>query len=142
MQASTANMTSEEVWLITGASRGIGAELVKQVWLRAAQHVLHSELAFTQMLLAQVLAKDNTKVIAGARSPKTSPLLHNLQDQFQDRLHILTLDLSSTASILVQHSREFRLLSDTAHTGILQTTCVLCLGCSQNCHKSSAFQRD
>ncbi|KAL0047047.1 hypothetical protein WJX82_004986 [Trebouxia sp. C0006] len=70
-------MTSEEVWLITGASRGIGAELVKQV-----------------------LAKDNTKVIAGARSPKTSPLLDNLQDQFQDRLHILTLDVSSTASIL------------------------------------------
>ena len=58
-------MTPEEVWLITGASRGIGAELVKQVWLRAAQHVLHPELAFTQMLLAQVLAKDNTSDCGG-----------------------------------------------------------------------------
>ncbi|DBA78410.1 TPA: hypothetical protein ACH3X2_007907 [Trebouxia sp. C0005] len=70
-------MAPEEVWLITGASRGIGAELVKQV-----------------------LAKDNTKVVAGARSPKTSPLLHNLQDRYQDRLHTLALDVSSNASIL------------------------------------------
>jgi len=69
------------------------------------QQVLHPELAFAQNLFTQVLAKDNTKVIAGARSPKTSPLLHNLQDQYQDRLHILALDVSSTASILVWQGR-------------------------------------
>jgi len=49
----------------------------------------------------QVLAKDNTVVLAGARSPDKSEFLKSLQRQYSARLQILSLDVACTSSIQV-----------------------------------------
>lgn len=69
-------MPPTEVWLITGTSRGVGAEIVEQV-----------------------LQLKYTVVIAGARFPDKSQALQDLKQQHPERLHLLCLDVASDASI-------------------------------------------
>ena len=49
----------------------------------------------------QILTRENTTVIAGARNPDTANALQHLKKSSQDRLHVIALDLSNTASIHV-----------------------------------------
>jgi len=70
---SIANMVS---WLITGANRGIGLELTKQL-----------------------LAESSNVVIASCRDPAKASALRDLAVSAQGKLHIIPLDSSSSASI-------------------------------------------
>ncbi|DBB17092.1 hypothetical protein WJX82_001603 [Trebouxia sp. C0006] len=69
-------MAPSAVWLITGASRGIGAELAKQV-----------------------LSTPNTVVFASARSVDSAKRLHELQKAFPSRLHLISMDVVGSSSI-------------------------------------------
>lgn len=62
--------------MVTGTSRGIGTEFVKQL-----------------------LERPNTTVIAGARSPDKADVLKQLKQSNPEQLHVVTLDVSDTASI-------------------------------------------
>lgn len=66
------------VWLITGANRGIGFELTRQ-------------------LLASSTVSNT--VIAACRTPDKATDLHALKSKVGDRLHIVPLDVSSEVSI-------------------------------------------
>lgn len=72
----------------------------------------------------QTLARPNTTVIAGARSPDNAEALQQLKQSNADHLHIIDLDLSSTASIQVEFS--FKLASsDHVALFLRPTTCQL-----------------
>ncbi|DBB00497.1 TPA: hypothetical protein ACH3X3_002202 [Trebouxia sp. C0006] len=70
------NMTPAGVWVVTGASRGIGVEFVRQI-----------------------LLLEHTTVIACARSPEHASDLQELKAQHKDRLQLVTLDVADTSSI-------------------------------------------
>ncbi|KAI0816808.1 NAD-P-binding protein [Trametes gibbosa] len=63
-------------WLITGASRGIGLELVRQI-----------------------LKSPNNVIIAACRAPERAAGLDALKNTVQGTLHVMPLDVSDTASI-------------------------------------------
>lgn len=69
-------MTPAEVWVVTGASRGIGVEFVRQI-----------------------LLSEHTTVIACARSPENASVLQELKAQHKDRLQLVILDVADTSSI-------------------------------------------
>ncbi|KAI0628100.1 NAD-P-binding protein [Trametes polyzona] len=71
--ASTARPTT---WLVTGASRGIGLELVRQI-----------------------LQDQNNLVIAACRNPETASGLRKLKDTAKGSLHIVQLDVSDVDNI-------------------------------------------
>lgn len=64
------------LWFFCSASRGIGLELTREL-----------------------LASPHNIVLATCRTPDTATKLHALQDSAKGTLHILALDVSSTASI-------------------------------------------
>jgi NAD(P)-dependent dehydrogenase (short-subunit alcohol dehydrogenase family) len=69
------------VWFITGASRGIGLELTRQ-------------------LLAVEDEAQRVTVVAAVRKPQASPELQALQQKHgADSLHLLQLDVGDEASI-------------------------------------------
>lgn len=105
-------MSSREVWVVTGASRGIGAEFAVQVQLcslrersrpvRISMHALGADYRGPlNVTFVQILARPNTVVIAGARSPEKADALKQLKQSNPERLHVITLDVSATASIQV-----------------------------------------
>ncbi|KAI9061964.1 NAD-P-binding protein [Trametes sanguinea] len=63
-------------WLVTGASRGIGLELVRQL-LSSSQNI----------------------IVAACRNPEKATTLHRLQDSSRGRLHIVQLDVSDFDSV-------------------------------------------
>lgn len=65
------------VYLITGASRGVGLELCKQL-----------------------LARGDV-VIAAARTPETAANLKDLEDSHSGKLHLLKLDVEDASTIKV-----------------------------------------
>jgi NAD(P)-dependent dehydrogenase (short-subunit alcohol dehydrogenase family) len=67
------------VWIITGASRGLGAAL--------AQKVLNHDNA--------------SQVFACARQPNSSTELHDLKCLYEDRVHLVELDVTSEESAQV-----------------------------------------
>ncbi|KAI0628107.1 NAD-P-binding protein [Trametes polyzona] len=69
-------MTSVTTWLITGASRGIGLELIKQL-----------------------LASPENVVVAACRTPERAKALHALKDNAKGTLHVIQLDVSDVGSI-------------------------------------------
>lgn len=71
---------SGDSFLVTGASRGVGLSLVKE-------------------LLKQ---NDKNIVIGGARSPEKYEELRSLSEHYKSRFHILKLDTSSSQSVKVQ----------------------------------------
>lgn len=64
-------------YLVTGATRGIGLELVTQLLAHPAQHV----------------------VVAGARSPETATALHTLVSEYPGQLYVIALDTADEDSI-------------------------------------------
>lgn len=78
VQTVTRRMDRAErvLWFFCSASRGIGLELTRQL-----------------------LASPHNIVLATCRTPDTATKLHALQDSAKGTLHILALDVSSTASI-------------------------------------------
>lgn len=92
------------VWVITGASRGIGAEFIEQVRVALAfgsiyQHKSHECVLI--LAVPQILANEQAVVIAGARSPESSKELQELHELHSERLHLVSLDVASTSSIQV-----------------------------------------
>lgn len=55
----------------------------------------------TILAVLQILANENTVVIAGARSPHSSEDLQELHELHSERLHLVPLDVASTSSIQV-----------------------------------------
>ena len=70
--------SANSVVVITGCSRGLGLEYVKQV-----------------------LETTDSHVVATARNPQKSDALTGLSRQYQDRLKLVTLDTEDEASIKV-----------------------------------------
>ncbi|EIW54631.1 NAD-P-binding protein [Trametes versicolor FP-101664 SS1] len=70
---STSRPTS---WLVTGANRGIGLEIVRQL-----------------------LASPTNLVVATARAPEKATALHDLRETAKGTLHIIKLDISDFDSI-------------------------------------------
>ncbi|KAI0639845.1 NAD-P-binding protein [Trametes polyzona] len=69
-------MSNVYVWLITGASRGIGLELSKQL-----------------------LATTSDIVIATCRTPATATALNALAESAKGRLHVVPLDITNDQSV-------------------------------------------
>ncbi|OSD04963.1 NAD-P-binding protein [Trametes coccinea BRFM310] len=68
--------TRPTTWLVTGASRGIGLELVRQL-LSSSEHI----------------------VVAACRNPEKATVLKDFKDSSKGRLHIVRLDVSDFDSI-------------------------------------------
>lgn len=116
-------MSAAQVWLITGATRGVGAEFVRQVCMPAQSHrhsSSHDAIRVRHPIdnMLQVLAKDHTVVLAGARSPDKSESLKSLQRQYCARLQILSLDVACTSSIQV--------LNDSSSEGTARFASMIC----------------
>ncbi|OSD04964.1 NAD-P-binding protein [Trametes coccinea BRFM310] len=77
-------------WLVTGASRGIGLELVKQI-----------------------LATPTNKVVATCRNPDGATGLTELKDSAQDRLDVVRLDLDDFEAVRSSASQLNTLLGET-----------------------------
>ena len=73
----------QETWVVTGASRGLGLEHVKQ------------------------FLKQGFTIVAAARSPSKSEALTKLHEQYHDKLALVSLDTadckSVKASMMCQH---------------------------------------
>ncbi|KAI9061980.1 NAD-P-binding protein [Trametes sanguinea] len=69
-------MSDKRVWLVTGTSRGIGLELVKQL-VETPSHI----------------------VIATCRNPTKATSLRELADAAKDRMHIVALDVTDDKSV-------------------------------------------
>ncbi len=76
-------MTAEKVYVVTGASRGLG-------------------LGFVESLLRQ----PDTVVVAAARSPDKSEALQALLKEHGARLHTVALDSADDASVKARHFSE------------------------------------
>ena len=72
-------MGKSNSWLISGASRGVGLNIVKELLTR----------------------DDDSIVIGGARSPEKYEELRELANKYKGRFHILKLDISSSQSVQV-----------------------------------------
>ena len=72
---------AQKVYMISGASRGLGLGLV-----------------------TGLMKQDNTTVVAAARNPDKSEALQKLVKQNPERLHTVSLDTSSEASVKVSVS--------------------------------------
>ncbi|KAL1948608.1 hypothetical protein VTO73DRAFT_10414 [Trametes versicolor] len=75
-QPCTIRTARPTTWLVTGANRGIGLEIVKQL-----------------------LASPTNLVIAGVRTPEKATALRDLQTAAKGTLHIIKLDVSDFASV-------------------------------------------
>ncbi|EIW54645.1 C-signal [Trametes versicolor FP-101664 SS1] len=84
---STARPTT---WLVTGANRGIGLEIVKQL-----------------------LASPTNLVIAGVRTPEKAAALRDLETAAKGTLHIIKLDVSDFASVRASAKDLDTILGDT-----------------------------
>ncbi|KAH9887894.1 NAD-P-binding protein [Cubamyces lactineus] len=73
MSSAHASMTS---WLVTGSSRGIGFELVRQL-LASPEHL----------------------VVAACRNPTSATALHGLKNHAKGTLHIIQMDVSDFDSV-------------------------------------------
>ncbi|RDX40549.1 NAD(P)-binding protein [Lentinus brumalis] len=69
-------MAQEYVWLITGANRGIGLEMVKQL-----------------------LQSPSNTVVAACRSPAKATELQQLAEKAGGKLHVVALDVSDKESV-------------------------------------------
>jgi NAD(P)-dependent dehydrogenase (short-subunit alcohol dehydrogenase family) len=69
-------MAIAKTYVVSGANRGLGLEMVKQL-----------------------LKRDGVKVVAGARNPASADVLNDLAKQHPDRLKILKLDIDDEQSI-------------------------------------------
>ncbi len=81
----------------------------------------------------QVLAKDNTVVLAGARCPDKSEYLKSLQRQYSERLHVVNLDVAWTKSI--QLLNDF--LSEVTATSVSMLCKALCTNPRARCRSPS-----
>jgi len=70
-------MSTSPVWLITGTSRGIGLEIVRQVSTNA-----------------------ESTVFAAVRNPQNAPALQKVKEDAKGTVHILQLDINSEESIM------------------------------------------
>lgn len=77
-----APINSDQVVVVTGASRGLGLEHVRQF-----------------------LANTQAKVVGTARSPAKADKLNALTQQYSGRLHVVALDTSTEDSIKVRLPR-------------------------------------
>ncbi|KAI0630617.1 NAD-P-binding protein [Trametes polyzona] len=81
--------TQKSTWLVTGTSRGIGLELVKQL--------VHSP--------------DNL-VIAACRNPEKAPALNDLKASAKGALHIIQLDVGDFDSIRASNTQLEKILGE------------------------------
>ena len=116
-------MAKPSVYVITGASRGLGLELTKQV---RVEHVLMILEDFSLLLILRIkgtctkssrtfrrcwshehalrllqLLERGDEVVAAARDPASSSGLQSLQKEHTKQLSFVTLDTSDAASIQV-----------------------------------------
>jgi len=94
------------VALVTGASRGLGLELVKQLAFGAPEGVLpkfglkiENGVATTELELPAVLPAEGAVVLAACRSPATATELAKLAAASNGRIQVVTLDVESDESI-------------------------------------------
>ena len=69
----------QETWVVTGASRGLGLEHVKQ------------------------FLKQGFIIIAAARSPSKSEALTELHKEYKDKLALISLDTADSTSVKAGH---------------------------------------
>ena len=106
--------SSSEVYVITGANRGLGFEFAKQAWTPILfllqchmQTYYDRKEAYVSLrhcreglVSLQLLEAGNT-VVATCRSPPKADALHGLTSSHQGRLHIFSLDVMDEASVQV-----------------------------------------
>ena len=71
--------TADKVYVITGASRGLGLGMVEGL-----------------------LKQEHTVVVAAARNPEKSDVLQKLAAQYKERVHLVTLDTTDEAGVKVR----------------------------------------
>lgn len=96
---------TQKVYLISGASRGLGLGLV-----------------------TGLMEQDNTTVVAAARNPDKSEALQKLVKQNPERLHTVSLDTSNEASVKVSASL-FVVDCSSKLAGVLVNYCLLKTSC-------------
>lgn len=95
-------------YLITGTSRGIGLEFVRQLLARSPQ--------------------THDTVDALARNPDQSPALHELRRAFPDALRVFACDVAEAASV----AAAVRALGETAAVDVLINNAGIILGQTQS----------
>ncbi|KAI0628091.1 NAD-P-binding protein [Trametes polyzona] len=84
-----ASTTRSITWFVTGASRGIGVEIVRQL-----------------------LRSPNNVVVAGCRTPEKATAPHALKDTAKGVLHIVQLDVADVNSIKASAKELEKILGD------------------------------
>ncbi|KAL1946099.1 hypothetical protein VTO73DRAFT_15226 [Trametes versicolor] len=100
---STARPTS---WLVTGASRGIGFEIVRQL-----------------------LSSPTNVVVAAARTPEKATALKDLQKTAKGTLHVIKLDVSDFESIRASAKDLLAILGDNGLDYLINNAAVVALPC-------------
>ncbi|KAI0726515.1 sniffer [Fomitopsis betulina] len=82
-------MSEVSTWLLTGTSRGIGLELVRQL-----------------------VSNPNNIIVATCREPARASKLHTLKEGAKGQLHVVALDVSSETSIRGSVAEVAKILGD------------------------------
>lgn len=93
---------SSKTWLVTGANRGMGLEWVTQVDIAGSAGRYALRPAIGSFLSLQILALENTIVIAAGRPIDDFQELEKLQEKYAGKLKVVEMELLQPDTIKVK----------------------------------------
>lgn len=115
---------SSTVWVVTGATRGLGLEFctqVRSVMGRTRKRgTCYSNSYLEATSAPQILALQHTNVVAGARPGESADELRALSKKYEGRVMIVEVELLNKDSVKVKIVLDLRCLGGGANIKVLK----------------------